>query len=238
MSDSPSAKGVAVERLKEQLERSLSVRSTTQQDVAAKEARDALRQWQAARLARTHADLLASRRFHAGAAFFLADLYGPVDLGPGIQSVHGIIPLMEVTLQAPAIDTVADAIELDALSESLDGAMVAVLKKNGATIDAASYGAAYRRVGRREDRTRQIDLISHLGQSLERLTHARFVGAAMTLMRKPARLAGLGQLHAFLERGYGAFRKMKDPREFVETVAEREATISTALFAGDDSPLG
>lgn len=238
MSESKTAKDLAIRRLREQLERSLSARRATQQDVAAKEARDTLRQWQAARLARTHADLRASRRFRAGAEFFLADLYGPVDLGPGIQSVHGIIPLMEMALQAPAIDTVADAIELDALSESLDGAMVVALKKIGGTIDAASYGAAYRRVGRREDRTRQIDLIRHLGQSLEKLTHARFIGATLTLMRKPAQLAGLGQLHAFLERGYAAFRKMKDPREFVETVTEREAAISKALFAGDDSPLG
>jgi hypothetical protein len=237
MSDSQTSKALAIRRLKEQLERSLSVRNVTQQDDAAIEARATLRAWQATRLARTHADLLESPRFRTGAQFFLADLYGPIDLGPGIQSVHRIIPLIEGTLQAPAIDTVADAIELDALSESLDGAMVAALRKKGGKIDAASYGAAYRRIGRREDRARQIDLISHVGQSLEKLTHARFVGTGLVLMRKPAQLAGVGQLHLFLERGYKAFRKMKDPREFVETVTEREVAISNALFAGDDSPL-
>lgn len=237
MGDKETEKDLAVRRLHEQLERSLSARRAGQQDAAAQAARDILRQWQAARLARTHADLLANPRFRAGAEFFLADLYGPEDLGPGIQSVKGIIPVMEVTMPAPGIETVADAIELDALSEALDAAMVAALKRNGGAIDAASYGAAYRRVGRREDRTRQIDLISDLGQSLEKLTHARFIGIALSLMRKPAQLAGLGHLQAFLERGYAAFRKMEDPLEFVATVTEREAAISKALFAGDDSAL-
>ncbi len=237
MSDKDSAKDLAVQRLKEQLERSLAARRAAQEDPAVKAARDTLRQWQAARLARTHADLLASPRSHAGAEFFLADLYGPEDLGPGIQSVQGIIPLMEATLPAAGIETVADAIELDALSEVLDRAMVVALEKTGKPIDAASYGAAYRLVGRREDRVRQIKLISDLGQSLERLTHARFIGMALTLMRKPAKLAGLGHLQAFLERGYAAFRKMADPGGFVATITEREAAISKALFAGDDTPL-
>ena len=34
-----------------------------------------LRAWQTARLARSHRDLLESRRFHAAADFFLTDLY-------------------------------------------------------------------------------------------------------------------------------------------------------------------
>jgi hypothetical protein len=237
MNDKTPAKDLAALRLEAELDGVARVRGVVEGDPAVEQARRALRAWQAARLARTHADLVASPKFGAAAAFFLADLYGPQDIGHREAAVRRVLPVMKKTLPAPALDTIADAIELDALSESLDVAMASHLEENSGAIDAAAYGAAYRGVGRREDRARQIALIDHLGHSLERLTHARFVGAALSAMRKPARLAGLGDLQAFLERGYDAFRQMGGAREFVETVTAREAAISAALFAGDDRPL-
>jgi hypothetical protein len=237
MSETETAKESAMLRLEAQLDRVAAIRAAAEGHEAAREARAALRQWQAERLARTHSDLLASPKFHAAAEFFLADLYGPQDLGHREKAVRRILPLMKKTLPAPALETIGDAIELDALSESLDADMAAALAEGGAPLEASAYGAAYRRIGRREARERQIDLIEGLGHSLEHLTEARFVGVALAAMRKPARLAGLGDLQSFLERGYAAFRQMGGAREFVETVTAREAAISQALFAGDDSPL-
>ncbi len=237
MNDKTSAKDLAISHLEAQLDIIARVRGVVESDPAVEWARRRVREWQAARLARTHGDLVASPKFGAAAAFFLADLYGPQEFGHREAAVRRVLPLMEKTLPAPALDTIADAIELDALSESLDVAMASHLGENSGAIDAAAYGAAYRGVGRREDRMRQIELIEDLGHSLEKLTHARFVGAALSAMRKPARMAGLGDLQAFLERGYGAFRRMGGAREFVETVTTREAAISAALFGGDDRPL-
>ncbi len=237
MKHKASAKDLAILRLEAELDIIARVKGVVEGDSAVEQGRRKVREWQAARLARTHADLVASPKFGAAAAFFLADLYGPQDLGHRELAVRRVLPLMEKTLPAPALETIADAIELDALSESLDVAMASHLGESSGAIDAAAYGAAYRGVGRREDRVRQIELIDHLGHSLEQLTHARFVGAALSAMRKPARMAGLGDLQAFLERGYDAFRQMGGAREFVETVTAREAAISAALFAGDDRPL-
>ena len=103
----------------------------------------------------------------------------------------------------------------------------------------ATYAAAYRKVGRAEDRERQIDLIALLGAALDRLTRQRFIGAALKMMRKPAELAGLGELQGFLERGYRAFGAMRGGAgEFVSIVVARERAISEALLAGDDGVLG
>jgi hypothetical protein len=237
MNDKQDAKELAMARLEAQLDRTAGIRETMADDEGVVTARSNLRAWQAERLARTHADLQASPKFGAAAEFFLADLYGSQDLGHRETAVRRVMPLMKKTLPAPALETIADAIELDALSESLDADMAAALRENAGAIDAAAYGAAYRRVARREDRARQIELIRHLGHSLEQLTEARFVGPALAMMRKPAQLAGLGELQSFLERGYAAFRQMGGAREFVETVTTREAAISEALFAGDDRPL-
>ena len=136
-----------------------------------------------------------------------------------------------------ALDTVADAMELDALSEELDSAMVGYLGATTDALTARAYGEAYREIGRRADRARQIDLIDHLGRSLNGLTRQKFIGSALRMMRKPAEVAGLGALQAFLERGYAAFRTMGGASEFVDIVVGRERAISNALFAGDDSVL-
>jgi len=237
MNELEPARDLALARLVAELDAIAHVRRAVEGDASTAEGRKSLREWQAARLARTHADLLASPKFRGAAQFFLADLYGPQDLGHREQAVRRVLPLMHKTLPAPALETIADALELDALSESLDVAMVGALGDIAIPIDPARYGAAYRAVGRAGDRARQIDLIRHLGQSLEQLTRARFVGATLGIMRKPAQLAGLGDLQAFLERGYDAFRQMGGAKEFIEIVAGREAAISAALFAGDDSPL-
>ena len=105
-------------------------------------------------------------------------------------------------------------------------------------ITDALYGEAYRGVGRAQDRERQIDLIALLGEALDKLTHIPFTGTTPKMMRTPAQLAGLGELQAFLERGYAAFGAMRGGAgEFVSIIVTRERAISRALFAGDDDAL-
>ena len=53
------------------LDRSAELRARVVEDAAFSERRARLRAWQAARLARTHRDLLESGRFHDAAEFFL-----------------------------------------------------------------------------------------------------------------------------------------------------------------------
>jgi hypothetical protein len=224
-------------RLVGELHRLLSLHARAGSDADYNNRRIRLREWQSARLARTHADLLASPRFHAAAQFFLDDLYGPQDISAHVDIVRRALPLMLRTIPPGALDTVADALELAAMSEDLDAAMVEALLTWTGPIDAGAYGAAYRAVGRQDDRIRQIALIAALGRSLDRLTKLKFIGAALKLMRKPAELAGLGALQTFMERGYSAFRTMRGPSEFVEIIVARENEISRAVFDGDDSGL-
>ncbi len=222
-----------------EVDRSAALRVRFAEDQSFSERRAFLRSWQAARLARTHQDLLESPRFHDAAEFFLVDLYGPKDLSRHIEEVRRIVPVMTKVLPESGLATVTHVMELHILSESLDGAMVEALGADAATITIATYGAAYRQVGRAEDRKRQIDLIALLGEALDKLTHVHFIGAALKMMHRPAELAGLGELQGFLERGYRAFGAMRGgASEFVSIVVKRERTISEALLAGDDSVLG
>jgi len=57
------------------------------------------------------------------------------------------------------------------------------------------------------------------------------------LLRKPAQIAGFGDLHEFLERGYDAVHSMGGLEEFLNLVVSRERRILDAVFAGDDRVL-
>jgi hypothetical protein len=225
-------------RIAAQLDRAGQIRLSAQSNPKAAESRRRFRAWQSQRLARTHANLLGHPRFGEAATFFLTDVYGANDPGTRDDEIRRVLPTAVKLLPAAGLETVADAIELDALSEDLDAAMVETLGTRVNSLDAAAYGSAYRKVGRRNDREHQIDLIQNLGQSLDRLARQPFISTTLTLMRKPARLAGLSELQGFLERGYAAFQKMGGAEEFLKNVITRERKLLDALFAGDDRLLG
>lgn len=200
--------------------------------------RNRLREWQSGRLARSHADLLADPRYAPAARFFLSDLYGPKDFSERDDEVERILPTMTRMLPLSGLRTVALAVAMDALSETLDAAILRALRQpGGPAIDDARYAQAYREAGDRPGRERQIALVSEIGMALERLTRKPLVHGALRLMRKPAQAAGLGALQEFLESGFAAFKHMGKADEFLARIALRETRIMERLFAGDPEPF-
>lgn len=201
---------------------------------AARRAR--LREFQAARLAATHADLLASPRYQHAASFFLSDLYSPRDLSTRDSEIERVLPIMTRLLPESGLRALSLAAELDALSERFDGAMTDAL---GAHLDAqlseADYADAYRQVGDHAGRAHQIGLIRATGEMLDRLAHKPGLRTLLKTMRKPAQVAGLGELQTFLERGFDAFRSMRSADEFLHLVIEREQQLAEALFNNNQS---
>ncbi|HMS81100.1 MAG TPA: hypothetical protein PKC20_16530, partial [Burkholderiaceae bacterium] len=130
--------------------------------------RDELRAWQAGRLAFTHADLLASPRYRQATRFFLDELYGAKDFSQRDAELARVIPTLTRFMPAAALETIADAVELDALSERLDlataRALVADASIRGRPIDDEAYARAFRAAGSRTDRERQVELVEHIGR--------------------------------------------------------------------------
>jgi hypothetical protein len=196
-----------------------------------------LKEWQAARLAGSYADLLANPRHRPAAEFFLSDLYGPKDFRSRDEELARVVPIMVHVLPARALVTLREAVKMDALSESLDNAMVLALRKLGKSraIDWPAYVAAYRTCGRRKDRELQIDLIDGIGKTLDRLTRMPLIHFSLKLMNGPAHLAGLGDLHSFLQRGFDAFSFMKGADEFLAIVTQRETALMKEMFANPNA---
>lgn len=186
-----------------------------------------LKTWQAGRLARTHADLLADPRYGPAAAFFLSDLYGPADFSTRDGEIARVVPLLVRMLPVRALDTLGDALRMDALSESLDDDVTAALCRAGRIdrIDDDAYASAYRACGRAADRELQIALTDEIGAALDRLTRMPMLGATLHLMKVPAEMAGLGALQSFLQRGFDAFRHMRGAEHFLSTINTRETTL-------------
>ncbi len=231
-------RAVCVADLKRFLGEARDLRLAAAADPVRGRRRDCLRAWQAARLANTHADLLASPQFNIAATFFLSDLYGPKDFSERDTEMEKVLPIMTSMLPLSGLRTLLLAVEVDALSERFDAEMVAVLgqrlDQEGLTLD--EYGAAYRAVDDQNGRELQIRLIGETGEALDALAHKAFARGALKLMHGPAQLAGLGELHAFLERGFNAFRSLRRADEFLGKIVQRERELMLSLFSADQAP--
>ena len=191
---------------------------------------EAVKRYQHARFAHDYMGLLGDARYAVAASFFLEELYGPGDFAARDAEFERVVPWMAHVLPDDVMRTIADLIELHALTEELDQQMAAA--SSSQEIDERSYRAAWLLVGRRPDRDRQLALLLAIGRELDRHTRSRILGATLRMMRRPAQVAGLGRLQAFLEAGMSAFAGMAGAESFLRTIQLNETRVIDNLFGG------
>jgi len=189
----------------------------------------AIKGFQHQRFEHDYAELLANPRYAAAARFFLEDLYGPKDFSARDAQFSKIVPVLSRVLPDEVVHTVVQLIELHVLSEQLDQQMAQ--RVEAGALDRPAYANAWRAVGRRDDRERQVALMLDVGHALDRHTRKPLLGTTLRLARGPARAAGLGDLQEFLQNGYTAFKAMKGAEEFLKMIARNERAQIDALFA-------
>jgi len=193
-----------------------------------------LRAWQAGRLARSYADLGADPRYSQAVAFFLSDIYAPHEFTHRDRDLTRALGKLRRALPAALLAVLGKALELDVLTLALDQAMTSHLT---APPTESSYAQAYRAVGRRPDRERQIELIRDIGKSLDAVVRHRWLGLALRAAHGPAHLAGFGALQDFLERGWSAFRTLPAGDELFDDIRRRETAVMDALFQARPNPF-
>ena len=223
-----------VRTLEQQLKLVAAERQAARREPSLLAARTALKRYQSQRLGQTHADLLANPNTAGAARFFLDELYGAHDLSQRDVDLERIIPTLQKMLPYQTLNTITEAIVLDALSEQLDTAMARVL---GEAFTEAMYAAAYRSATSRAERTRQLDLVQELGDSLCQLVNIPLLAVTLSIMKGPARVAGLSRLHAFLHEGFTTFKKMSKPAHFVSAIVGRERQVMARIFEGRHDPF-
>ena len=227
---------IAESALVSQLERVRRLHESRHDSAELAAALDRLAFWQARRLNATYADLSRDPRYADAIAFFGSDLYGPGDFSRRDADLARVVPIMARVLPEGVIETVARAMELSALSQELDRTL---LDELGVEVELSvpAYCAAYRKCANRRLRERQIGLIVDVGQALDRYVHTPLLRRTLSLMRRPARIAGLGALQHFLERGFTSFAGMRGADHFLATIEARETELMDAIFSGNRSPF-
>ncbi|MBC5783962.1 hypothetical protein H8N03_13480 [Ramlibacter sp. USB13] len=192
-----------------------------------------LKRFQAARFAGTYADLLASGTYGAAARFFLEELYGDRDYADRDTQFARIAGAVEKLFPRDVAQTAGALAQLHALTESLDHGMARAIPLADAE-DVAAYVRAWKAVGRRADRQRQLESVVGLGAEMTRLTRLPGLRTMLKMMRRPAAAAGLSSLQSFLESGFDTFaavaRQQGGAERFLETVREREQRLMDMLF--------
>lgn len=205
-----------------------------------------IKAFQAKRFTGTYFDLLHIPQYQPATQFFLEELYSERDYSQRDAQFSRIAGTLERLFPKQVVQTAESLAQLHSLTEDLDLAMAqswldskTKTSKNADEIDR--YIAAWQKVGRRADRNSQLSGSLAVGQELVTLTRAPGLRMALKMMRKPANLAGMGDLQHFLESGFDTFAAMgpknpsKDgqpegPAYFLETVKKREAALIDLLF--------
>lgn len=226
----------AAEKLRFELERYHALRQ--HRDPHFRERLLELQAFQARRLQHTHASLVADPEFHDATELFLTDVYGGIDLMPMAREIERALPLAVRILPESVLATSATATEVMVLTQELDEALCALLLdasgEAGLTMD--TYTDAFRELGRREERDRQMSLARDLGYGLDKYVRSRLIFATFRMANKPAHRYGLGILYDFMDRGFRIMRPMGSVHELFDRIMTAEAEALDRLFAGDPDP--
>jgi len=199
--------------------------------------------WQCARLGETYSDYHQHKRYRKALDFFLTDIYGPVDFSQRDQDIARVYPIMVKMLSVTAIESLAQAIELQALSMELDRELADTLvgklgldvAQGTTALTPEMYAEGYRLCDNRARRVQQIELAVEAATILENAVRTKMIYLTVKVARGPAKAAGFGELQSFLERGLSAFKKMKGSHRFLEALGAREHVVLEALF--DAAPI-
>ncbi|MCA3000805.1 MAG: hypothetical protein ING66_09920 [Rhodocyclaceae bacterium] len=187
-----------------------------------------VKQWQHRRLRYTYHDLSIDHRFAPATAFFFDELYGEKDTVQRDRDLLRMYPTIKRLLPKFAFETLDNALALDVLSEEFDQALAA--QTRGVAINNAVYCEAFRAVGRKADRLRQVALMQEVGHGLDLVVKKPLIYSTLKMLRRPSKLAGLAEMQQFLEAGFSAFRHMKGATPFLHAIAERETALIEAIF--------
>jgi hypothetical protein len=193
-----------------------------------------IKHFQARRFAGTYFDLLRSEQYKPAALFFLEELYSERDYSERDSQFARIAPALERIFPQQVVQTAVSLAQLHRLTEELDLAMAQGWMDNPDTPEIARYVRTWRALGRRSDRSAQLEAVVNIGHELERLTRTRGLHTMLKMMRGPAKMAGLGSLQRFLESGFDTFaamdRKGDGTRHFLATIMARESRLIDLLF--------
>jgi len=187
----------------------------------------AVQAWQCQRLLATHQEMYQQKRFKPAVEFFINELYGPNDFSQRDQDIARIVPKMSKFLPESALQSLATALHLNAISFELDFDLARKLVDT--EINRDTYAEAYISCNSLATRQQQIDYIRTLGNDLADVVKMKGISSLIFISRRPAKLAGVLALHEFLEKGFKSFKNLGNVEDFIIPVVNKEQQIMQQL---------
>ena len=215
-----------------------ALRRAHAQDSSLMDAVHQVKRLQSRRFEGSYPDLFSKRETNEAANFFLSELYGADDFSERDTQFARIAGAVQSYFPKQVGAVAAALAELHALTEDLDHAMAMLWTEASPDgSDASRYVSAWRKIGRRQDRQSQLEVVMTIGAELARLTRLPGLRLMLKMMRGPATAAGLSALQAFLENGFDTFAQLSrsDPgaRNFLGAVRTREDAFIALMFDAD-----
>ena len=91
--------------------------------------------------------------------------------------------------------------------------------------------------GMPDDLDNNLAMLDELGGGLDRYVRSRVIYATFKIAHRPAKMAGLGGLYDFLDRGFAVMRPMGSAQDFLNQFIGKERAIVDALCAGTPDPF-
>ncbi len=198
-----------------------------------------IKAFQARRFNGTYFDLMQTEQYKPATLFFLEELYSEKDYSDRDAQFSRIASTLDRLFPKQVVQTAVVLAQLHSLTEDLDLAMAQQWLMTADSEPSSRYVATWNAVGRRADRMAQLNGALAVGQELVVLTHTPGLRMALKMMRRPAKLAGMGALQHFLELGFDTFAAMgnksaKSQSEgtdfFLSTIKKRESALIDQLF--------
>ncbi len=184
-------------------------------------------------------DLRDRPGFDAAIDFVVADLTG-TGIAKRDRDLEKVVPLMSRLLPSRAVAILADAMELNAFVLEINLELEVELREcltRGSPVSERDYCLANRAVSSVEAFRRIMEMTREAGEALDHVIRLPMIHSLMRGMRLPARMAGFGDLHAFLEKGYATFTAVEDVPDFLDTVEARMSEIFERVFLAPEGEL-
>ncbi len=184
-------------------------------------------------------DLRDRPGYDAAIDFVVSDLTGP-GVADRDRELARVVPVMSRLLPGRALDALALAMQLNARVLEINLDIARGLREQmdtGAPVSEYDYCLASRAAADFAECRELVAMTRRAGESLQHIVRVPMIHTTLKAMRLPARLAGVADLQAFLEKGFVTFVQLDDVPVFLDTLEARMTAVFRRVFEAPEHEL-
>jgi len=232
-----SARKIAANTFVEHIRRSNALHLEYLHDSQMLTSYEELTSWQHDYLLPFFSDLFVHDNYEEAVEFVVSDLSG-TSIASRDRDLERAAPLFIRLLPTMGLQTLATGAEMNVRVLEINTALCRRLLEDGVfpgTLSESDYLRALRASTTLDECLGIINVLSELGENLDRLVRVPLISGTLRAMRRPAHAMGYGALHGFLSSGFNTFKAIPDVPAFLEIVLGRAIEVFENSFTAPTS---